>query len=413
LIDPKINLRVDGRTPDDLLELGAQLTEAGLGFPQYSNDEVVIPALIKKGYRPEDARDYTVAACWEFIIPGKGLDIVNLGAVSFPAAVDRALRKSVRNGRLTMEGLRREIRADIKAQVVNIFDKRRPTFAPSPLASALFDDALESGRDIAESARYRNYGLHGAASADGADAVAAIACLLEKGEVRPEQLMEAMDADFANNDAFEALREMLRTVPPKVGNAVRRVDDELAFLFDAFADACEEAEKEGLSDGRTIRPGTGSAQFYVFLSGESFPWMVEPTVGATADGRRKGEPFSSSLAPANGVQVRGPLSVLRSFSVIDYSRVMNGGPITMELAPSVFQAPEAYAKLASLIRYFVQTGNQQLQINLLGRETLLDAIKHPERHRNLIVRVWGWSGYFCELAPEFQRQIINRHSYIV
>ncbi|MDR3361688.1 MAG: hypothetical protein LBO64_02435 [Desulfovibrio sp.] len=409
LIDPKINLRVDSRTPDDLLQLGAQLTEAGLGFPQYANDEIVVPALVRKGYSLEDARDYTVAACWEFIIPGKGLDTVNLGAVSFPAAVDNALRRMARVNRPSMENLHAEVRAALKEQIIAIFTRRRLAYVPSPLASTLFDGALESGRDVSDSALYRNFGLHGAASAEGADALAAIACLLEGGERTLEQVVDALNTNFAHD---EALYEMLRTAPPKTGNADRRADDELAFLFRAFADVCEEAEKEGLSGGRWIRPGTGSAQFYVLLSG-SFPWLVEPTVGATADGRKKGEPFSSSLAPANGAQVLGPLSVLRSFSVIDYSRVMNGGPITMELAPSVFNAQDAYAKLASLIRFFVQTGNQQLQINLLGRETLLDAVKHPERHRNLIVRVWGWSGYFCELAPEFQKQIITRHSYSI
>lgn len=95
LIDPKINLRIDSHTPDDLLELGCELTKCGLGFPQYSNDEVVIPALVKKGYALKDARNYTVAACWEFIIPGKGIEIVNQGAVSMPYAVDDAFEKAM------------------------------------------------------------------------------------------------------------------------------------------------------------------------------------------------------------------------------------------------------------------------------------------------------------------------------
>src|SRR5512138_1475251 len=98
MIDPKINLRISADTDLDLLCLATELTRIGLGFPQYSNDDVVIPALVGHGYRLEDARNYVVAACWEFIIPGYGMEVVNIGAVSFPAAVDRAVREGLRAG---------------------------------------------------------------------------------------------------------------------------------------------------------------------------------------------------------------------------------------------------------------------------------------------------------------------------
>ena len=113
------------------------------------------------------------------------------------------------------------------------------------------------------------------------------------------------------------------------------------------------------------------------------------------------------------MKVNGLLSVLKSFSVIDYSRVMNGGPITVEFSSTVLSTKEGVNKLAAMIQYFVKLGNQQLQLNILDYHVLQNAIKHPEKHSNLIVRVWGWSGYFCELAPEFQRQIINRHRYSI
>ena len=90
---------------------------------------------------------------------------------------------------------------------------------------------------------------------------------------------------------------------------------------------------------------------------------------------------------------------------------MNGGPITVEFSPSVFKSEDGITKLANVIQFFVKLGNQQLQLNLLDVAQLEDAVLHPELHRNLIVRVWGWSGYFCELASEYQQQIINRHRY--
>ena len=139
--------------------------------------------------------------------------------------------------------------------------------------------------------------------------------------------------------------------------------------------------------------------------------MREPVVGATADGRRRGTPFGANLAPSQGSRARGPFSVLRSFSRIDYRRVWNGGPITLELADSIFRDHESIAKTAMLVRTFARLGCQQLQLNALSADTLLDAKAHPELHRDLIVRVWGWSGYFCELAPEYQDHVIARHLF--
>jgi formate C-acetyltransferase len=109
--------------------------------------------------------------------------------------------------------------------------------------------------------------------------------------------------------------------------------------------------------------------------------------------------------------VAGPLSVLQSFSHIDYRRVVNGGPVTLELSDTVFRNPEALSKVALLVRAFAGLGCQQLQLNSLSLETLLEAKEHPEKYRNLIVRVWGWSGYFCELSPEYQDHVISRHLY--
>ena len=150
--------------------------------------------------------------------------------------------------------------------------------------------------------------------------------------------------------------------------------------------------------------------YYIWLA-VGHEGMREPVVGATAEGRRCGEPFSANLSPSLGVPVRGPISLLQSFAKINYQRVFNGGPITMELSDSVFRNPESIRKTAMLVRIFAQLGCQQLQINSLNLETLLDAKKYPDKHKNLIVRVWGWSGYFCELAPEYQDQIIARHYY--
>lgn len=406
LIDPKINLRIDSNTPYDLLVLGCELTKAGLGFPQYSNDEVVIPALVKAGYKLEDARNYTVAACWEFIIPGKGLDIVNQGAVSFPYAVNQAVMECDTET-VSTEQIETAVRDNIYEQVNHILRNRDQHLLPSPIVSLFFYESIKECRDITETANYRNRGLHGAGSANAADALYMVKDLIHHGQRKKLGCLKKAVLDNFDNE--ELLLRELRNDKNKVGNNIEDVDRCLKFIFDVFADACDHYSTRDCK----IRPGTGSAQFYVWLANRMNDWMIEPAVDATIDGRRKGEAFPSSLAPACGVKVNGLLSVLKSFSVIDYSRVMNGGPITVEFSSTVLSTKEGVNKLAAMIQYFVKLGNQQLQLNILDYHVLQDAIKHPEKHSNLIVRVWGWSGYFCELAPEFQRQIINRHRYSI
>jgi formate C-acetyltransferase len=268
------------------------------------------------------------------------------------------------------------------------------------------DGCLETGRDLSAGLKYNNFGIHGAASSSAADALAAVRHLVyEQKVISPEELLRAMEADF---QGYESVQSQLLQDAPKTGNDPE-AGELLVPLFDSFADACESVENNG-RDGR-IRPGTGSAMYYLWLT-RGKPGECNGTpIGATADGRKRGEFFSANLAPSPQAQVRGPFSVLQAFSRLNYSRTCNGGPITMELSDSVFADPEGLRKCAMLVRTFAQLGCQQLQLNTVNLDTLLDAREHPERHRNLIVRVWGWSGYFCELAPEYQEHIIARHLY--
>jgi len=405
MIDPKINLRITPQTDLSLLCLGTELTRQGLGFPQYSNDAVVIPALVEHGYATEDARNYTVAACWEFIIPGKGMEVVNIGAVSLPLAVDRGVRQGLAAGE-GFDGILARISCDICQQVKELAASyHRLLLPPAPYYSVLMDDCLERGRDLSWGLKYNNFGIHGAASANAADALAAVKkYVFDEKTVTPEELLTALEANF---EGHEPLRRKLAEAGPKVGNN-GEADDMLTKLFDFFADACESIKDNGC--GGRIRPGTASAMYYVWLA-RGRDSTCEPPIGATAEGRKSGEFFSANLAPSPNALVRGPISVLQSFSKINYGRVYNGGPITMELSDTVFRDSESIRKCAMLIRAFAQLGCQQLQLNTLNADRLLEAKKHPERHRDLIVRVWGWSGYFCELAPEYQDHVIARHTY--
>jgi pyruvate-formate lyase len=408
LIDPKINLRVSSRTELELLCLASELTRKGLGFPQYSNDDVVIPALVAHGYELEDARDYVVAACWEFIIPGRGMEIVNIGAVSFPAAVDQAIRSGLADG-VGFEDILRRTAGNIHLQVGALAEAyARLLLPPAPYYSVFMRGCLEQGHDLSDGLKYNNLGIHGACSSNAADALAAVKqFVFDEHSVSAGDLPGALLANFAGH---AALRRKLDEDGPKVGSNDDRADALLVTLFEYFASACEEYGRT--PRGGILRPGTGSAMYYIWLA-SGHAGMREPVVAATADGRLMGQAFSANLAPSPGVRVRGPISTLQSFARIDYRRICNGGPITMELSDSVFRDPESIRKVAMLVRIFVQLGCQQLQLNSLNLDTLLDARAHPEQHKNLIVRVWGWSGYFCELAPEYQDHIIARSLYAV
>jgi len=406
MIDPKINLRIAPDTDLALLCQATELTRQGLGFPQYSNDAVVIPALLAHGYALEDARDYTVAACWEFIIPGKGMEVVNIGAVSLPAAADRGIREGLAAGD-DMAGILQRVAADIRGQLGRLVAAyARLVLPPAPYYSVLMEGCLERGRDLSGGLTYNNYGVHGACSANAADALAAVeAFVFGDKSVDPRELVEALEHDYAGH---EVLRRKLAEDGPKVGDNDPTADAMLTRLFDLFAAACE-AIPDNRRGGR-VRPGTGSAMYYVWLA-RGHDAMREPVVGATADGRRRNDLFSANLAPSLGAQVRGPVSVFQSFAKIAYQRIYNGGPVTLELSDAVFRDAESIRKVAMLVRTFAQLGGQQLQLNTLNVDTLREAQKHPEKHRNLIVRVWGWSGYFCELAPEYQEHVIARHMH--
>lgn len=393
LIDPKINLRVSKDTPLSVFELGTQLTKLGLGFPQYENDDVAIPGLLRLGYEEADARNYAMAACWEFIIPGRGMDIPNIGALSFAGVVDQALREGLRTAP-DMEAILRDVEARVFADVRQTLSGLRNLYViPSPYLSLFFEGCLENGRDISLGCRYNNYGLHGTGLAPAADMLSAVQKTVFEEGLDPNELLRALDANFLG---AEELQNHLKFSCPKMGNDDDAADGYAVRLLDMFSRAVEGLQNER---GGCVRAGTGSAMFYI---------QHAEGLGATADGREAGVPLPANYAPSLNVRLNGPVSLIRSFTKPDLVRAMNGGPLTIEFSDKVFQNDEAIEKVAQLVRLFVLRGGHQIQLNTVNRERLLDAQKHPELHRNLIVRVWGWSGYFVELDKCYQDHIIRR-----
>ena len=386
MIDPKINLRVCSKTPIEVYRLGSELTAAGLGFPQYNNDDIIIPALEAYGYRHEDACNYVVAACWEFIIPGVGYEIVNIGAYNLPQAV-REATFSYLPGAPDFETFLAGVDSTVRAGAVEKTAKKRAAaFLPSPLYDLLIPEH-----------RYRNFGFHVTGIAGAADALAAIRChVFEKKDVDVPRLLTGLETDFENDPQ---LLRLLRYESPKMGCDDDAVDSLATRLLDDFADGLEGKRNDY---GGCYRAGTGTAMNYL---------LHAKTLGATADGRRKGEPFGTNFSPNLFTKTPGPVSVIRSFTKQHLGRVCNGGPLTLEFASSMFADPESTAKLAELVRFFILRGGHQLQLNAVNAEKLKDAQKHPENYGQLVVRIWGWSAYFVELDREYQDHVIARQEY--
>lgn len=399
LIDPKINLRVSGDTPLSLYERCTRLTKQGLGFPQYTNDDVAIPYLTSLGYEEADARDYAMAACWELITSGRGADVVNMEVLSFPTAVDLALRRALPAAKdfdTVLAAVREEIFAKAACIEGHCNSVRE---IPVPLLSSFLSPTVARGRDLASlGARYNNFGIHGAGIANAADALAAVnEGVFVRGEITPNELISALDADFAG---FEVLREKLLSYP-KMGQNDDRADRLADFLLSAFADALHGKPN---ARGGVFRVGTGTAHEYY----NTARWL-----GATADGRHANAPFSANYSPAPTARTMGPISAIKSFTKTKLFRACNGGPFTVEIHDTVFRNDEGERKVAALIKTFFDLGGHQMQINAVNRDVLLDAKAHPENYPGLIVRVWGWSGYFCELEPAFQDHIIRRVEFTV
>ena len=393
LIDPKINLRVNGSTPLEIYEKGTELTRLGLGFPQYENDDVVIPALEALDYERADARNYVVAACWEFIIPGRGMEIPNIGAMPLANLTDEVIRKEL-PGCGDMETLLAKLRERIREEARKILAERRNLYIiPSPYLSLFFEGCAEREQDISLGCRYNNWGFHGTGLAPAADMLAAVDAAVFHGDVTPQRLLAAMDGNF---EGEEELRDRLKYHCPKMGNDEEEADRYACRLLADFSDALKGLKNER---GGIIRAGTGSAMYYITHAAE---------LGATADGREAGVPLPANYAPSLNIRLRGPVSLIKSFTRPDLSRAINGGPLTIEFSESVFSQEESIRKTAMLVRMFIQRGGHQLQLNTVNRDRLLDAQKHPENYRNLIVRVWGWSGYFVELDKCYQDHIIRR-----
>ena len=242
--------------------------------------------------------------------------------------------------------------------------------------------------DIYNGGKYNNFGIHGTGIATAADSLAVIKkYVFDEKIISKAELINAVDNNFENEP--ELLHE-LRFEAPKLGNNDDFVDSIATELLDAFGDALSNKRN---CRGGIYRAGTGSAMYYLWHANE---------IGASPDGRLKGEPFGTNFSVSLFANVKGPVSVIASMTKQHFENAMNGGPLTLEFHQSVFSDNDGIEKVGLLVKSFIDRGGHQLQLNTVNLEKLLDAQKRPEDYRQLVVRIWGWSAYFTELDKEYQ-----------
>ncbi|HHW32288.1 MAG TPA: hypothetical protein GXX20_11570 [Clostridiaceae bacterium] len=419
--DPKVHLRVHKNTPEALWKKAAYLSSLGMGFPTYDNDDAIIPAFMKHPeYTLEDARDYAASGCWEMTIQGKSFNR-NLGNICCLRALEWALndgaymlgtpnaetatgtingRFGLQTGRLewfdTFDKLFNAFKVQIKHNIDMVTSYcNRAMLSPSPFYSSMMDDCFEKGLDFDNGGcKYNETDFQLSSLSDAADALYAIKKLVY--ENKEYTLTEFVEILRNNWEGHEPLRQRIINEFPKFGNDIDEVDLIAREIVDYYT---QEVKKHHNQFGQTYRARISSALAYI---------SVAQTLGASANGRKAREPFSDNLSSSLGCDKNGPTGIIKSCCKIDFSNCAGGAILDLKFHPSALKTDEGKEKFIALLKTYCQLGGMQVQINVLDNKVLLDAKKHPENYRDLIVRVWGFSTYFIALPEKYQDHIIAR-----
>ena len=413
LLQPSSNVQVSRKTPDVLLKHALRVVRKGYGFPSLFNADVVVEEQLRQGKTLEDARAGGCSGCVEVGAFGKEAYILT-GYFNLPKVLELALHDGVDPGTgdrlgpstgdpaslVTFEDLFRafEIQLrhliDVKIRGNQIIERLYAAEMPAPFLSVLTDDCIANGRDYnAGGARYNNTFIQAVGIGTITDSLAAIRRLVfEEQKLALPDLVAALDAGFAGN---EPLRARLVNRMPKYGNDDDAADDVMVRVFEtAFR----------LIDGRpTVKGGTYRLEMLPTTCHVYFGSVC----GATPDGRNATLPLSEGISPVQGADRRGPTAVFRSAAKMDH--VKTGGTLlNMKFSPAILAGEEGIDRLAHLVRSYFRADGHHVQFNVVSADTLRKAKADPEAHRGLIVRVAGYSDYFCDLSEALQDEIITR-----
>ena len=401
LLQPKINARFHKNSPRDYALLCAQGAAENAGVQMY-NDNVVIPCLVKYGFKHEDAVDYGIIGCYEYGMAG----------------IDRPSPMSVTMhlGKCFEEAIFNED-WDNYDELVAAFGKQFSYYAkemanslfydelvcrkirPLPFLSAFVGDCIKNEVDISlGGAVYNGAGVRFTGFSAVADSLAAIKKLVyENAVITKDKLLDALKDNFAGS---EPIRQMLINKAPKYGNDDDFADDIAVKLGE---DICNEILNRLHISGTRLKPGLFS--FSNFLD-------AGKNCGALPNGRKAGDPFVNGISPMHGADKQGPTAMLNTAAKLNYSLAPNGSTLDLKLQGSLYNCPEAFKMLAGMIHAFFSMGGVHVQAYSLTTEELEEARRNPEKYSNLLVRVTGYSAYFVDLKQDLQEEIIKRSAAI-
>jgi pyruvate formate-lyase/glycerol dehydratase family glycyl radical enzyme len=414
LTQPNLAVRLNKNTPDEFLYRVCEYIAQGTGKPSLFNDEAHIPALLRDGVALKDARNYGLVGCVEPTPAGNCFGWTNGAMFNLAKCLELALN----NGKCRLSGQQagpetgdprdfrsfdelvaaynEQIAFFVKHMVIvdNAIDITHQLILPAPLLSATVDDCLEKGKDVVRGgARYNYVGPQGVGLADVADSLAALKKhIFERKTLSMDEVLKALDSDFAG---AEKTRRVLQD-SPRYGNDDDYVDEIAVKVGKQY---CEEVARYTNARGGKYRPG-------LYPVSANVPMGMD--VGALPSGRQAREPLADGVSPEAGADRKGPTSVINSVSKLDHLIASNGTLLNQKFSPAVLSGRENLIKFAELIKTYFELGGMHIQFNVVSAETLREAQKLPEKYKNLLVRVAGYSAFFVDLDKSLQENIIAR-----
>ncbi|WP_028263714.1 glycyl radical protein [Atopobium fossor] len=425
LTQPNLTVRYHANLNKKFYDECVEVMKLGFGMPALNNDEVIIPSFINWGVSEEDAYNYSAIGCVETAVPGKwGYRCTGMSYLNFPrlllvtmnGGVDLTTgRRFTRDyGKFTQmksydelfEAWDKTIREMTRYSVIveNTIDKASETDVPDVLCSALTDDCIGRGKTIKEGGAVYDFisGLQ-VGIANMSDSLAAIKKLVfEEHKLTTEQLWNAILDDF-QSDENKKIQQMLIDEAPKYGNDVDYVDK---LGVESYEPYIEEIEKYP-----TTRYGRGPIGGIRYAGTSSISANVGQGMGtmATPDGRNAHEPLAEGCSPAHNADKQGPTAVFKSITKLPTEKITGGVLLNQKVTPTMLAREENKQKLEMMVQtFFNRLHGYHVQFNVVSRETLLDAQVHPENHKDLIVRVAGYSAFFNALSKATQDDIIDR-----
>jgi len=425
LTQPNLSVRYHSGMSPEFMAAAIQVIEKGFGMPAFNNDEIVIPGMLRLGVSLEDARDYSAIGCIEVAVPGKwgyrttGMSFLNFMRVlmlTLNDGRDPATGKTFLGGTgsLTtfpdfsalMEAWKTQIQFYARASVaIDVaVDTALEDLVPDILCSTFTDDCIGRGKHLKEGGAVYDWvsGLQVGIANLGNSLVAIKKLVFEEGVIGRQALLDALANDFAGPQG-EILRLRLLNNAPKFGNDDDEVDQLVVQAYGYFTEQIEQLHNTRYGRGPIgggYYPGTSSISANVPSGSE---------VGATPDGRHAGTPLAEGCSPSSGTDLLGPTAVFQSIGKLPADRIFGGILLNQKLSPKAIETKGDKIKLEAMIRtFFDDLKGWHVQYNIVSRQTLLAAKADPEKYRDLVVRVAGYSAFFRDLAADTQDDIIAR-----